>query len=225
MYYNPTWTPSPMTTASSVHHNQHIVEVLGEGTVSAAPNKAVIVLGTITETPSLEAAQKENANAITNVINSLVKLSVPKENIQTVNYRIETQYDYEAGKQIFRGYKVTHLLQVATDKVDQTGLIVDTAVANGANTVSNIQFTVAHPEAYYNQALTLAIRDGQQKALTIAKTLGVTLNRIPSRIQEVTRALEPVPREISLFAASAITPIQPGELKISASIKAKYSYF
>jgi uncharacterized protein YggE len=224
MYYNQTLSPSPMMTTPFFHNNQHIIEVSGEGTVSIAPDKAIIVLGAITENISLNVAQKENANTVSNIINSLLELSIPKENIQTVNYSIDIQYNYEDGKQTLRGYKVTHLLQVTIDKIDQTGLIVDTAVYNGANSVSNIQFTVAHPEVYYNQALSLAIKNGQQKAIIMAKTLGVTLNRIPNQVQEVSRTLEPSPYQTSLYAKSAVTPIQPGELEISATIKAKYSY-
>lgn len=66
------------------------------------------------------------------------------------------------GKQIFRGYKITHLLQITTDHVAQTGNLVDTAVSNGANNVTSIQFTIAHPEFYENQALSLAIQNARQ---------------------------------------------------------------
>src|SRR5690606_20881763 len=99
--------------------------------------------------------QKENTNATTNIVEALLQLGIPKENIQTTQYSIDIQYDFEDGKQIFRGYKVTHLLQVTVENIEQTGLIVDTAVNNGANTVSNIQFTLQNPDIAYNHALSL----------------------------------------------------------------------
>jgi uncharacterized protein YggE len=134
------------------------------------------------------------------------------------------EYDYTDGKQTLRGYRVTHLLQITTHQVNQTGLIIDTAVRHGANSVSNVQFMVARPEAYYNQALSLALKNGELKALTIAKTIGVTLHPYPVQVQEVPRTMELSPYQTKLYAQSAATPIQPGELKISAAVRAEYVY-
>ncbi|MCZ8517383.1 SIMPL domain-containing protein [Paenibacillus filicis] len=223
MYYQP-WSPYPPIASSLFPKCSNKIEVTGEGTISAAPQKAIIVVGVITENVSLTAAQKENASAVTNIVEALLKLSIPKENIQTTHYSIDVQYNYEDGKQVFRGYKVTHLLQLTIDKIDLTGLIVDTAVKNGANTVSNIQFTLAHPEIAYNNALSIAIKNGLFKATTIARTLGVTLYPAPYLVQEISRSQEPIPYAAALYTKSAATPIQPGELKISASIKANFTY-
>ncbi|NOU98129.1 DUF541 domain-containing protein [Paenibacillus sp. LMG 31456] len=209
----------------SLINNRPIIVVSGEGTVSTVPDRAVVELGVITENISLAVAQKKNAEAIAKVVDSLLQLGVPKENIQTFNYRIDTEYNYEDGKQIFRGYKVTHLLQVTVNKVDQTGIIIDTAVKNGVNSVSNIQFTVAHPEAHYNQALALAVKNGERKALTIASTLGVTLNKFPGKIEEISQAAVPTPYQTKMFAQAEATPIQPGELKITAAVRSEYYYF
>lgn len=214
-----------MMSAPSVHHNRPIIEVTGEGTVSAPPDRAVIDLGVITENPSLSTAQRDNAASIANIVNSLVQLGISKERIQTVTYRIEIQYNYVEGKQILRGYQVTHMLQVTLDQVNQTGVVVDTAVNHGANSVSNIRFSIANPQMYYNQSLSLAIKNAEAKAMTIARTIGANLLTLPIKIQEDARTREPIPYQASLYAESAAaTPIQPGELKITAAIKAAYIY-
>jgi uncharacterized protein YggE len=108
--------------------------------------------------------------------------------------------------------------------VRQTGILVDTAVAYGANSVSSIQFTMAKPEIYKNQALSLAIRNAGQKAETIAKTLGVSLRAIPNHVQELTRTVEPIPYKNTLLAQSSIIPIQPGELIIYAMVRVWYIF-
>lgn len=198
------------------------IEVLGEGMVTASPNRAIVVLGAITEGNALQLVQAENARITANIILSLQNLGIPKEKIQTNDYRIETQYDYVDGKQIFRGYKVTHLLQITTDRVEQTGVIVDTAVSQGANSVSSIQFTLVQPEFYENQALSLAVRNARQKAMTIAQTLGTTIGAIPFRVEELTHPTEPIFFKTTLAAASTVTPIQPGELTINAMVRASY---
>ncbi|WP_028550783.1 SIMPL domain-containing protein [Paenibacillus sp. UNC451MF] len=224
MYYQP-WSSYPPIASPTFPKCRNMIEVTGEGTVSATPNKAIIVLGVITENISLTVAQKENANTLSNIIDALLNLSIPKENIQTTQYSIDIQYNYEDGHQIFRGYKVTHLLQLTIDEIDLTGLIVDTAVKEGANTVSNIQFTLAHPEIAYMNALSIAIKNGLFKATTIAKTLGVTLHPAPCLVQEILRTQEPILYSATSYSPSVATPIQPGELKISASIKANFTYY
>lgn len=228
MYYSHPLSSPAMTVAPLSHNNQPLIEVSGEGKVSTAPNRAIIVLGVITESPSLATAQSENTSAVTNVINSLLRLNIPREQIQTVTYRIEIQYNYEDGTQIFKGYRVTHLLQITIDRVEQTGFVVDTAVNSGANFVSSIRFTITNLEIYYNQALSTAIQNAESKANTIARTLGVKLVRIPVKITEETRVIEPpIPFQASLLSEGAAvpTPIQPGELEIRAVLRAQYTYF
>ncbi|GEN34497.1 SIMPL domain-containing protein [Aneurinibacillus danicus] len=224
MHYTPSFPLYPTMPPPSHRNDQYVMKVSGEGTLSVTPDRAIVVLGAITESKDVSTAQKENAETVSKIINSILRLGIPKENIKTSDYRIDIQYDYEDGKQILRGYKVTHLLQITIDKIEQTGLVIDTAVNSGANSVSAIKFTVAQPNIYYNQALSLAINNAQQKAVTMAKTLGVTLNQIPNRIQEVSGAPEPVPYQASLYAMSAATPVQPGQVEISAEIRTEYSY-
>lgn len=221
-------SPSPAVKAPPLsHHNRPSIEVTGVGTVSAVPNRAIIVLGVITENPSLTTAQSENAAAVTNVMNALLRLNISREQIQTVTYSIEILFSYEDGTQTFRGYRVTHLLHITLDRVELTGLVVDTAVNSGANSVSSIRFTIANPEVYYNQALSTAVRNAAAKAGTIASTLGVTLVRTPVKIMEESRVIEPpIPFQAFLIgeAAAVPTPIQPGELEIRAAVRSQYIY-
>ncbi|NQX58087.1 SIMPL domain-containing protein [Paenibacillus qinlingensis] len=200
------------------------VEVVGEGTVSAAPDRAEIVLGAVTEGPDLTKIQTENSRIISNVIHSLIQLSIPREKIQTTDYRIDIQYDYKDGKQIFRGYKVTHLLQILNDQIAQTRTIVDTSVANGANEVTSIQFSMIQPETYELQALSQAIHNARQKALTITHTLGTTLASTPYQVKELYRTSEPVPYMASKLVANAATPIQPGQIVFQAKVQTWFHF-
>lgn len=224
MYFTQPWHPASRMNPS-VHHHRQIIEVSGEGTVSAPPDRAVIDLGVITEKPSLSDAQRDNAASITNIVHSLVQLGIPKEQIQTVTYRVDIQYNYVEGKQILRGYQVTHMLQITLEQINQTGLVVDTAVNHGANSVSGIRFSIANPDMYYNRSLALAVKNAEAKAMTIARTIGATLITLPVKVQEEARSREPIPYQASLMAQSApATPILPGELKITAAIRAAYTY-
>ncbi|WJH33877.1 SIMPL domain-containing protein [Paenibacillus sp. CC-CFT747] len=204
-------------------HCPNVIEVIGEGKANAVPDEAVIVLGVDSQGLELQKVQAENAAAVSAIIRSLLALSVPRENIQTTDYRIEPQYDYPDGKAVFRGYKVTHLLRIENGEIGLTGQIVDTAVSQGANNVSSISFDVKHREAYVQEALSLAIRNARQKAEAIAVTLRIPLPALPCEVQELPPASGPVPYSAALYAKSeAATPIQPGQISITASVRVTY---
>ncbi|WP_066293666.1 SIMPL domain-containing protein [Bacillus sp. FJAT-29937] len=206
---------------------QNIIRVSGLGKVTAAPNRAEITLGVSTEDVQLEKAQNDNAAAIAKIKNALNSIGINDEQIRTVNYSIFPQYDFIEGKQIFRGYRVEHLLLITISDIEKAGLAVDTAVKNGANIVTGIKFSVSNPSQYEQQALAFAVIHSFQKAEAIAKTLGVQLNNTPILISELgLQRGEPFPIHTTAFVKSeAATAIQPGTLEVSSEVIAEYTYF
>ncbi|WP_236784562.1 MULTISPECIES: SIMPL domain-containing protein [Alteribacter] len=205
-------------------NNTSKLKVKGEGSVSAAPDRANITVGAVTESTEVSEAQQENAQIISQVTSAITTLGVPEESIQTVEYRIDTQYDFVDGKQEFRSYRVTHLLQVTLDDITLTGSVIDEAVEAGANTISSISFSLSNPEVLYNQALELALQNAREKAETIAAELGVALSTPPVSVVEISPSTTPVPFQTALYATSEGTPIQAGTLTILALVEVEYRY-
>lgn len=205
---------------------KNLLTVFAEGTMKSQPDTAIVTLGTQTESANVSTAQVQNGMITTKIIQTLIQLGIAQTDIQTADYRIDVLYDYENGKQLLRGYRVTHLLQVTVKQLDKVGEIIDTTVQNGANIVSNVQFALIQQEAVYNEALSLALKHAQQKARKITNTLKVTLNESPIKVTETRQTPPPVPYETALFAKSeAATPIMPGQLEITAHITAQFEYF
>lgn len=200
------------------------ITVSGEGTVIAKPDRATATLGVRTESKNLQEAQTSNAEKANEMLSSLLKLGISKDDIKTADFRIDPIYSYEDGKQLFQGYRVTHLFSLTIRDSGKTGLIIDTAVQNGANEVMNIQFSVAKPEVFYNRALSLAVIDSYKKAQTIAATLGSQTVLSPLSITEDTQRTMPGPFLVASFdkTGSSGTPIEPGKLEIRAGVTAVY---
>lgn len=218
-------TNLPGQAAASKCHCPFTIEVTGVGERFAAPDEAVIVLGAVSEGKELQALQAENAEAVSGIIQALLTLGLPREQIQTAEFRIEPQYDFPDGQQVFRDFRITHLLQITTDMVDSVGELIDAAVAHGANQVSSLQFTLSEPERYEDEALSLAIANARRKAETIAESMGVALAAVPCEVQELTPSAPPIPFALSLQKADAAgTPIEPGRLTIRASVRVWYWY-
>ncbi|MEH7483018.1 SIMPL domain-containing protein [Neobacillus drentensis] len=203
----------------------YLIKVSGEGEMAIQPDSASVNLGIITESKQVITAQQQNSLEVTKVIDSLISLGITKNNIQTFDYRIESDYDYDQGKQIFRGYKITHILQVKIEDLSIVGKVVDTAVQNGVNYVSNVQFTVKNKESFYKQVLGMAVNNAIEKAKTIAGTLNVSLIPTPRLIIEGGRTVQPVFNQPGAFVkGAASTQIEPGQITVKADVIAEFHF-
>jgi uncharacterized protein YggE len=200
------------------------INVNGKGSIKAAPDIAVVILGVVTEGKDINAVQKENAELTERVIFALSKLGIDDRDIETETYAIEPMYDFIEGKQIFRGYKVRNILRVTVREIARAGKIIDTAVRSGVNAVNSIDFDISEQGGYYYQALKLAVEDAVRKAEVVSKTMGVNVDRIPVSVKE--ESYGPIPMVLGAFAESkmATTPIRPKQVEFVASVKAVFKY-
>lgn len=201
------------------------MNISGKGSVMVTPDIATVSLGVITENKELKVAQEENAVKSTQVVNSLINSGIEEKDIKTEAYTINPEYDYIEGKQVFRGYRVTHTFKVIIKNLKKVGEIIDSAVASGANTVSNINFTISNPSIYYKKALNLAIDDAVRKAESMESSLKITINRIPISIVEEGQSYTPIAEKVLYSAPSPVTPIKEGQIEIIANIKAVFIYW
>jgi len=201
-----------------------VITVTGNGKVAAQPNYVQIRLEVTTVGKDLSEAQQENATIMNRVIQSILALNIPREDIQTAAYNIIPTYDYIEGKQVFRGYEVTNAITVKVRDVSQVGTVIDTAVKNGANHVSGIQFRVEDADAYYQQALRLALQNAQMKAKTIAETMKLSLHPQPIEIVEEFNEPPVLYKSVAMADQSLATPIEQGQITISADVRVKFQY-
>ena len=203
---------------------RRVMTVTGIGSLSIIPDTVQIQLEVRTESKQLSQAQQENADLMDQVIQSLIELGIDREDIQTVSYNISPQYDYVEGRQVFRGYEVINSINVKIKNIEQTGIIIDTAVRNGVNQVSNIRFTVENEQIPYQEALSLALKNALAKAQTIANTIQLKLDPHPIKIVEKMREEPILYRSFAASEMSATTPIEPGQINIKATVEVQFQY-
>lgn len=198
--------------------------VIGHGQIAVEPDIATIQIEVSTVNDQVSIAQEQNAQIMNQVIESILQLGIPRENIKTISYTISPQYDYVDGKQIFKGYEVNNAIIVKITDVQQVGTVIDTAVANGANRVSNIQFSVEDATNYKQEAITEALQDANLKARTIAESLQLHVQPQPIRIIEEDNRMSPEPFYSVAMADKSSTPIEKGQIMITATMRVQYSF-
>ncbi|WP_144510401.1 SIMPL domain-containing protein [Bacillus sp. FJAT-22090] len=201
-----------------------VITVTGNGEIAAQPSYVQFQVEVSTEGKDLSEVQQENANIMNQVIQSILAQGIPREDIQTAAYNIVPNYDYVEGKQLFRGYEVTNAITVKVREIDKVGTIIDHAVQNGANRISSVQFKLEDADPYYQQALRIALQNAQTKAKTIADKMKLPLQPQPIEIVEESNAAPILFKSVTMAEQSYSTPIEQGQITISAAVRVKFQY-
>jgi len=216
MYYSHAHPQSP--------HPSRMMTVTGNGKVVAQASYVQLQIEVTTQGKNVQQAQQENASTMNRVIQSILALTIPRENIQTAAYTIAPIYDYVEGKQVFTGYEVTNAITVKVPDTNLVGAVIDTAVENGANRISSIQFKIDHADVYYQQALSLALHNAQMKANTIAQTMHLALHPQPLEIVEENESGPVLYKSMAMADSTITTPIEQGQITISAAVRVTFQY-
>lgn len=207
---------------TNIPYSDNTITVNGDGRVSAVPDIAVIRLGVQTDGENLTEIQGRNAEISQMVLQALEKFDIV--DIRTFQYQINKLFDYENGRQTDRGYTVRNIFELRSDNIDQVGVIIDTAAANGANIIELIEFELSDSEAYYLEALRMAVDNAYQKAFAIADSLGIEKEPIPVKVTESSSLSLPPRPFIARESGAFVTPVEPGREQIEASVIMEFKY-
>ncbi len=207
--------------------SKHVVQ--GEGKFNAVPDVATIVIGVETRNASAASAVAENAVLMNSTINALLSAGIDQKDIQTSTFSLTTRQEEPVPLDGSRANKenvtppefiATNTVTVKLNNTGDVGKVLDTAVAAGSNNIQGISFDLEDPAPAKDAALILAINDASRKARVAAGAAGVTLGRI----MEISEGYSFVSAKsnVAFAAPSAATPIQPGEMEVTASATMTY---
>lgn len=193
----------------------------GEGVIKRAPDRAWVSIAVESRAKDPKSAQRENAEAMSDVMAKLKATGLPPDAIRTLAYDLRPEYDYRDGKQTLRGYLARNTVEVRVDDIERVGEILDVAVSSGATNVSGVRFDLKAREEVEREALKLAVADARARAQAAADGAGMRLSGVV-RIEEQ-RTSSPSPRPMMMSARQADSleaqpPISPGELEIRAVV-------
>jgi uncharacterized protein YggE len=203
--------------------------VTGQGEVMAVPDLATLSSGIEARAATVSEAQAQASVAMDKVMKALKDNGVAEKDIQTQQYSIYpiTKWNEEENEEEIVGYRVTNIVLAKIRELDKAGSIIDAVAQAGGDytRIQDISFTVEDPAPYYEEARTKALEDAKNKAEQIADLAGVKLGR-PTYISEGTVYTPAITRDI--YEASApvpapVTPISPGEMKITLDVQVAYA--
>lgn len=203
----------------------------GSALVKVQPDLVVVYIQAQSTDKTTQGATSKNEKIVDDTTLSLMRSGFSREEIQTEQFSIYPNYDYDKGKQELTGYTASQNIKVETADLKKTAAIVDAAVSAGAliNSI-NFELTLENQNNYKAQLLEKATQDARVKAESIARGLGKSVRGVVS-VSTNTYDYYPFPVfkadamagtggvEEAREAAASITPRQ---LEINAAVSVTF---
>jgi uncharacterized protein len=208
------------TTPPIVSPLQPSIVTRGQAIVTARPDRAFVTIAAESRSRVSADAQKQNAAAMTAVLQKVEQAGVPKDAVRTVGYELQPEFDYANGRQTFRNYLARNTVEVRLDDIDRVGIVIDAAAAGGATTITGIRFDVRNRAALERDALRQAVADARARADAAAAGAGASIDRIV-RIEEDAHIESPRPMmrmAAQAIERDAVTPVEPATIEIQSRV-------
>ena len=197
-----------------------LLTVSGEATVAVAPDIAVIRIGVTSQGKTAREASETNAKQMTPVLAAIKDAGIVDRDMQTSRLSLQPQYDpNKSGTARLLGFQVTNQVTIKIRETDKLPVILDRAIAAGANEMSGIEFIVSEQSKLLDQARDDAIADARRKAELYAKAAGVELGRVVAINEE---GSSPPSRPMVQAMRSGAIPVAPGEQMLRAAVTVSY---
>jgi uncharacterized protein len=198
------------------------LDISADAEVQAAPDIAEIGAGVMTESAQAEQALRDNAERMSRVVAAIRKAGVADRDIQTTGLNLQPQFRYEQNREpILTGFRASNRVQVTLRDTKNAGRIIDTLVREGANQIDGPNFRISNPEPLLDKARQEAVRKARARADLYAAAAGLRVKRITSisEGQDIRPMPSPAPRVAMAMEAKADSPIVPGEVSMTVTIR------
>jgi uncharacterized protein YggE len=189
------------------------VIVIGDGSVSVAPDYADIDCGVTTKAKTAKDATGANSRAMAAVAAALHGAGIEQKDIQTTRFSLQPVYapPQPNTEPKLIGFSVSNQFQVTIRQIGNVGDILDQLIAAGATDIGSVEFLHSNTSKALDQARTAAVADAKRKAELYAQAAGLTLGGV-GWITEDPGYTPPMPFAAMRAAPAMVaTPIAAGE--------------
>ena len=217
--------------AQDIRPREPVINVLGEGQASVAPDMAVLTLSVVRNGKTAEAALSASSAAMKDVLSAIKSDGIADRDIQTSNFSIYPQYRHPDPKggvieppQVI-GYEVSNTLTLKVRDLQKLGGLIDRSVKLGVNQGGQITFTNDKPDDVMTEARKKAVAEALAKARTLTDAAGVKLGRI---LEISENSMRPAPQPMMRMAmakdmAAEVVPVAGGENTYTVTVNVTFA--
>jgi uncharacterized protein YggE len=153
-----------------------IISVTGNAEIKVAPDEVALTLGVDSHDKDLAVAKVDNDKRIKKLLNLAHAAGVESKNIQTSALTMGPEYSDEKIPKLL-GYQVSQTVAVTLTDLSKYEDLMTNALKVGVNRVDGINFFVADPKKYREDARLKAVQAAREKAVAMASQLGQTIGK------------------------------------------------
>jgi len=203
------------------------ISVSASGEAEAEPDQAVLQVAVLARADDANAVREQIARNVTQMRAALRDAGLSDDRIRTVSFRIEREYRDVDGDRQPVGFQGIHAFEITLSNVSRAGVIVDTAVENGADRVDSVELTLS--EERRREVRADALRDAMENARAnadvIAESANLTVEGVHTAATGDVRfdSVRAETVEADTAAGQARTEIESGPVTVSAQVQVTYN--
>lgn len=204
------------------------ITVTGEGSVSAAPDMAIINFGVLKTAPTARQALDDANKALSAAIADLKAKGIEARDLQTSGFSVSPQFDY-SGKNgtapKLTGYQVSNMLTVRVRDMTSLGKVLDDAITSGINSGGSLSFGNSKRKDLVAEARKAAVADAVTKAKALTEAAGVSTGDVLSIAEDTQMMPPPAPmaRMAMTKEATDSVPVEAGESEYHARVTVTFA--
>lgn len=166
----------PVAVAQENCMHPRIISVAGTAEIKVPPDEVQLTLGIDSHDKDLVVAKASNDQRIKKLMALAHTAGVEAKNIQTSALTMGPEYTEEKIPKLL-GYRVSQTVAITLTDLSKYEDLMTNFLKVGVNRVDGINFLVADPRKYREDARLKAVRAARGKATTIAAELGQSLGK------------------------------------------------
>ena len=167
-----------ISVALSQETKQRTIAVTGQAEVEVKPDIAEITFDASSTKPEIIAAKSEVDDLLQKLIKVFKELGIEEKDISASRLYISPEYDYEAGRRVFKGHKVTRSAHIRLRDLDKLDALLQKSIEAGAMRVSSFQLLSSEEEHLREEAFRLASAAAKKRAASLAREFGVRIGKV-----------------------------------------------
>ncbi len=203
------------------------ISVSGNYETNIQPDQSELLITITSKDKDSIKAQTDNTDVTTRVINALKDKGLNKDNIETLNYRIELLREWDPNTQGYKedGIQVINSIKVTIKDLTKISSIIDAATHVESTpitiiSIDNLAFTLSKDKQRQlnEELLAKASKNAKKKANSIADSLGVSIIRVISVSEGSVYTPYYFERTMLASAELKTTPINPSLVSANANV-------
>lgn len=203
------------------------VSVVGFGSASATPDRALVSMSINSRARELATAQSGAAKVVAAVLNLTDELDIDRRRVDTTGATVQPDYRWNQNtqEQELRGYIASRQMVVSLRDLEKLGRLVEGAVEAGVNQVSPPQLQSGKRDEAQREALKAAAANARANAEVLAASLDAELGKALQISANTNMPRPPVPYQraaMAMEADSAPATYNAGDLTFNTTVNVTF---